>query len=198
MVVWELDDRLAALRQRPRFARRRIDRKAEDRTLDFGHGGEARRVADPFDVVGLVGTGREGARRFGFERASRHGLRNEDVYRSHLCLSIPTDPAYGSLNLAQAVQLVAYEWRLALGGFPVQARTPPPELADAAAVQGVVDHWERMLVSLGFLDPAAPKKLMPRLHQLFHRAKLRREEIDILRGIARAVDGAKAGKPPNP
>jgi tRNA/rRNA methyltransferase len=133
----------------------------------------------------------------------RHGMRNEDVYRCHLCLSIPTDPAYGSLNLAQAVQLVAYEWRQALGGFAVQARTAPPELADAAAVQGVIDHWQRVLVAIGFLDPAAPKRLMPRLHQLFHRAKLRREEVDILRGIARTIDAAKkvgpeAGKPTNP
>jgi tRNA/rRNA methyltransferase len=130
----------------------------------------------------------------------RHGLANEDVYRCHCCLSIPTDPAYGSLNLAQAVQLVAYEWRQALGGFAVEARTPPAEVADAQAVQGVVDHWESTLVTLGFLDPATPKKLMARLQQLFLRAKLRREEVDILRGIARAIDvakadGPKAGKP---
>jgi tRNA/rRNA methyltransferase len=151
-------------------------------------------------LPGLAADGERVAFVFGGER---HGMRNEDVYRCHLCLSIPTDPAYGSLNLAQAVQILAYEWRQALGGFPVEARTAPAELADAAAVQGVVDHWERMLVAIGFLDPAAPKRLMPRLHQLFHRAKLRREEIDILRGIARAAgegksDPAPAGKPPNP
>jgi tRNA/rRNA methyltransferase len=151
-------------------------------------------------LPGLAAAGERVAFVFGGER---HGMRNEDVYRCHLCLSIPTDPAYGSLNLAQAVQLVAYEWRQALGGFAVEARTAPPELADAAAVQGVVDHWERMLVAIGFLDPGAPKRLVPRLHQLFHRARLRREEVDILRGIARAVDGANAGaaaaeKPANP
>jgi tRNA/rRNA methyltransferase len=142
----------------------------------------------------LAAAGERVAFVFGGER---HGLANDDVYRCHLCLSIPTDPAYGSLNLAQAVQLVAYEWRQALGGFAVEPRTPDAALADARSVQGVVDHWERMLVAIGFLDPAAPKKLLPRLQQLFLRARLRREEVDILRGIARAAEGAKAGRPSN-
>jgi tRNA/rRNA methyltransferase len=128
---------------------------------------------------------------FGNERV---GLGNDDVYRCHACLSIPTDPSYGSLNLAQAVQLIAYEWRQARGGFPVRPRTAEPALADAAAVQGLLAHWERTLVEIGFLDPAAPKRLMPRLNQLLNRASLTREEIDILRGIARAAGKAKAGK----
>ena len=56
------------------------------------------------------------------------------------------------------------------------------------AVQGAVEHWERALVQLGFLDPAAPKKLVPRLQQLLHRAQLSEEEVRILRGIARAIE----------
>jgi tRNA/rRNA methyltransferase len=120
--------------------------------------------------------------------SERFGMSNDDVYRCHACLSIPTDPRYGSLNLAQAVQLIAYEWRMALGGFAVEARTPDAQRADAAAVQGVVDHWERALVQLGYLDPAAPKKLLPRLQQLLNRAQLTQEEVHILRGIARAID----------
>jgi tRNA/rRNA methyltransferase len=119
--------------------------------------------------------------------SERFGLANDDVYRCHACLSIPTDPAYGSLNLAQAVQLVAYDWRQAQGGFPVQARTPDVSLADAAAVQGLLEHWQRTLVEIGFLDPAAPKKLMPRLNQLLNRVQPTREEVDILRGLARAI-----------
>jgi tRNA/rRNA methyltransferase len=55
-------------------------------------------------------------------------------------------------------------------------------------VQGVVDHWARALVQLGYLDPAAPKKLLPRLQQLLNRAQLTQEEVHILRGIARAID----------
>jgi len=120
--------------------------------------------------------------------SERFGMSNEDVYRCHACLSIPTHPDYGSLNLAQAVQLIAYDWREALGGFPVEPRTAQAQVADGAAVQGVLDHWQRALTSIGFLDPAAPKKLMPRLNQLFNRAQLTPEEVHILRGIARAME----------
>jgi tRNA/rRNA methyltransferase len=132
---------------------------------------------------------RDSALRVAFVFGSeRFGMSNEDVYRCHVCLSIPTDARYGSLNLAQAVQLMAYEWRMALGGFEVEARTPPAELADMRSVQGAVDHWQRALVHLGFLDPAAPKKLVPRMHQLLNRARLTQEEVHILRGIARAIE----------
>ncbi len=119
--------------------------------------------------------------------SERFGLANEDVYRCHVALSIPTAPGYGSLNLAQAVQIVAYEWRQALGGFDVVARTADPDLADAAAVQGLLDHWRAALQDIGYLDPAAPKKLLPRLNQLANRLQLSTEEVHILRGVARAM-----------
>jgi len=120
--------------------------------------------------------------------SERFGMSNEEVYQCHACVSIPTLPAYGSLNLAQALQLIAYDWREAIGGFEVVARTPDPELADAVAVQGLVDHWAQALVDLEFLDPQTPRKLMARLHRLAHRARLTREEVHILRGIARAIE----------
>jgi tRNA/rRNA methyltransferase len=120
--------------------------------------------------------------------SERFGMGNDDVYRCHACLSIPTHPDYGSLNLAQAVQLIAYDWRQALGGFAVPPRTDDPARADGAAVQGLLAHWQRALTTIGFLDPAAPKKLMPRLNQLFNRAQLTPEEVHILRGIARAME----------
>jgi tRNA/rRNA methyltransferase len=119
--------------------------------------------------------------------SERYGMGNDDVYRCHACLSIPTDPDYGSLNLAQALQLIAYDWRHALGAFPVAGRAPVRQRADAVAVQGALDHWQQVLVQIGFLDPAAPRKLMPRLQQLLNRAELSDEEVHILRGIARAV-----------
>jgi tRNA/rRNA methyltransferase len=114
-------------------------------------------------------------------------MRNEDVYRCHVALSIPTNPSFGSLNLASALQVIAYEWRLALGGYGVQPATAPPVLADAQQVAGLLAHLEQALVGIGFLDPAAPKKLMPRLNQLFNRADLTQEEIHILRGVAKAM-----------
>jgi tRNA/rRNA methyltransferase len=119
--------------------------------------------------------------------SERFGMQNEDVYRCHVALSIPTDPGFGSLNLAAAVQLIAYDWREALGGFKVEAANAERKLADAAEVAGMLGHWERALSSIGFLDPASPKKLMPRLNQLFNRAGLSVEEIHILRGVAKAM-----------
>jgi tRNA/rRNA methyltransferase len=127
--------------------------------------------------------------------SERFGMKNEDVYKCHVALSIPTDPQFGSLNLAAALQLVAYEWRLALGGFAVaspvaataSSSASASALADASQVSGMLVHLEKALVEIGFLDPAAPKKLMPRLNQLFNRANLTPEEIHILRGVAKAM-----------
>jgi len=132
--------------------------------------------------------------------SERFGMTNEDVYRCHVALSIPTNPGFGSLNIGAALQVIAYEWRLALGGFPNAVRPEPVEgqvsskssartgvLADAQQVAGMLVHWEQSLTAIGFLDPAAPKKLMPRLNQLFNRAQLTQEEIHILRGVAKAM-----------
>ena len=127
--------------------------------------------------------------------SERYGMRNEDVYRCHAALRIPVAPDYGSLNLASAIQVIAYEWRQALGGYEL----PPaegPQAADAAAVAGMLQHWEQALVEIGFLDPAAPKKLMPRLNQLFNRAQPTPEEIHILRGVAKSMaEAARKAKP---
>ncbi|MDI4633364.1 RNA methyltransferase [Pelomonas sp. V22] len=132
----------------------------------------------------LAGGGHKLGLVFGSER---YGMSNEDVYRCHAVLSIPTHPDYGSLNLAQAVQLLAYDWRQALGGFEVAPRTPDANIADGRAVQGLLTHLQASLEAIGYLDPAAPKKLMPRLNQMFNRAQLTAEEVHILRGIARAM-----------
>ena len=167
---------------------------------------------------GLTHSEAETASGMGFLFGSeRFGMANDDVYRCNVALSIPTNPKFGSLNLGAAIQLIAYEWRMALGGFTesvrpelvegLQAstgsartegasrtegsgRTDIRELADAAQVTGMLQHWEKSLADIGFLDPAAPKKLMPRLNQLFNRAALSPEEIHILRGIAKAMSEA--------
>jgi tRNA/rRNA methyltransferase len=122
--------------------------------------------------------------------SERFGMANEDVYRCHVCLRIPTHAQFGSLNLAAAVQLVAYEWRMALGGFDdaaPAAASPVASAADAAMVGGLLQHWEQALVAVDFLDPEAPKKLLPRLNQLLNRAQLAPEEVHILRGVAKAM-----------
>ena len=125
--------------------------------------------------------------------SERFGMKNDDVYRCHVALSIPTHPDFGSLNLASAIQVIAYEWRLALGGFEVRDPRPHSDLADAQALSGLLSHWTQSLTDIGFLDPQAPKKLMPRLQQLFNRAQLSSEEVHILRGVARQMSQA-AGK----
>jgi tRNA/rRNA methyltransferase len=153
-------------------------------------------AASPGDEVPCMGF------LFGSER---YGMRNEDVYRCHVALQIPTNPHFGSLNLASAVQVIAYDWRMALGGFGSSATelasTPDSAfsdevvpkalvgsaLADAGAITGMLTHWEQALVALEYLDPAIPRKLMPRLNQLVNRAGVKQEEIQILRGIAKAI-----------
>ena len=151
---------------------------------DFGPPTQAPRALLP----GLAAAVAQGRQRVAFVFGSeRFGMRNEDVWRCHACLSIPTHPDYGSLNLAQAVQLIAYDWRSALGGYPVQARTAEPALAHGVEVAGALQHWQQVLEQIGVLDPESPKRLMPRLQQLINRAQPTRQELHILRGIARAV-----------
>jgi tRNA/rRNA methyltransferase len=137
--------------------------------------------------TGLLGAGEPpGGVAFLFG-SERFGMRTEDVYRCHVALSIPTAPGFGSLNLAAAVQLIAYDWRLALGGFEAPPVVADRAQADAKALSGMLDHLEQALVAVDFLDPLAPKKLMPRLNQLFNRAAPSDEEVHILRGVAKAM-----------
>ena len=76
--------------------------------------------------------------------------------------------------------------------------TPPPQWAGAGEVQGTLEHWRRALEAIGYLDPQAPKKLMPRLNQLANRLALTREEVHILRGVARAMERAGKGASAGP
>jgi tRNA/rRNA methyltransferase len=125
---------------------------------------------------------------FGCER---YGMANEDVYRCHVALKIPTNPKFGSLNLASAVQLIAYEWQLIQAqekyGNLANKHVESKKMADVNQVSGLLKHWEEMMLDIGYLDPDLPMKLMPRMQQIFNRAQLRDEEINILRGIARAA-----------
>jgi len=123
----------------------------------------------------------------------RFGLPNEIVEGCNVLINIPANPAYSSLNLSQAAQVLAYECRLAAQG---ENRTQTGvgfqgEAASLAQIEGMYDHLEQALVAIGFLDPANPKKLMPRLKRLFARTGLETEEVNILRGIARHMQGRR-------
>ena len=123
---------------------------------------------------------------FGPERT---GLENEDLaYCTHRVF-LPANPAYPSLNLAQAVMVCAFGLRQALLETPSLPllNDDLSELADPAAVAAMLDHWQAGLEAIGYLDPKNPKKLMPRLQALFARSRLRKEEIDLLRGIAKQM-----------
>jgi len=128
---------------------------------------------------------------FGTERA---GLTNAQVGLCQRTCAIPADARYGSLNLAQAVMVAAYECRLALpdGGLEAAA-APYAEDAPASVerLEAFYAHLERALVASGFLDTEAPKKLMPRLRRLYARARPSERELDLLRGICAALEQPK-------
>ncbi|MET3218635.1 RNA methyltransferase [Burkholderia sp. AU28863] len=132
---------------------------------------------------------------FGNERT---GLANEHVEQCSALAHIPANPAYSSLNLAQAVQVLAYELRVA---FLEQASEPSAQPqaevgtpAQSDEIERMYVHLENALIALDFLDPRNPKKLMPRLRRLFARTGLEREEVNILRGVAKHIL-LKSGKP---
>ena len=122
---------------------------------------------------------------FGPERT---GLENEDLAFCTHRVYLPANPDYPSLNLAQAVMVCAFGLRQTLmEGNEYIAQTDQSDLADPIAVAAMLEHWQAGLEAIGYLDPNHPKKLMPRMQALFARARLRKEEIDLLRGIAKQM-----------
>ncbi len=116
------------------------------------------------------------------------GLSNEDLLLCNRWAMIPTNPEFSSLNVSAAVQLMCYELRQALCDPGV-----PPAVSDGGEpathddVERLMEHLERVAVDSGFLDPASPKRLMPRMRRLLSRAAIEREEVNILRGLLAAV-----------
>ena len=121
------------------------------------------------------------------------GLTNGELLACQHHVRIPTDPAWSSLNLAQAVQIVAYELRMAANGGAIPA-SPAEPLATVGALEGLNSHLEEASIASGFLDPANPGRLRERWRRLFARARLEREEVNILRGLLKAL--LKRGNPP--
>lgn len=126
---------------------------------------------------------------FGTER---DGLLNEDVERCQFSCAIPASPEFSSLNLAQAVQVAAYECQLALrsepGVQPAQLRFAANEVpASVDSLESFYAHFEKAMTAIGYLDPSEPKHLMARLRRLFNRARPTPTELDVLRGISAAI-----------
>ncbi len=125
---------------------------------------------------------------FGPEKS---GLSNEDLDHCHTLLTIPTDPGFSSLNLAMAVQVLTYELRCAqlVDEGPVYESEAPP--ATSEEMEYFYTHLEQVLRDIEFLDPDNPRHLMRRMRRLFIRARPDHNEMNILRGILRAIDRAR-------
>ncbi|WP_332674948.1 RNA methyltransferase [Aromatoleum sp.] len=115
------------------------------------------------------------------------GLTNDEVERCSMPVAIPANPAFSSLNLGSAVQLLCYELRMAALSPPPPAE-PLPDLATFEEIEGFHRHLERAMTASGFYDPANPKRLLQRLRRLFGRIRLEKEEVNILRGIVAALE----------
>jgi tRNA/rRNA methyltransferase len=115
------------------------------------------------------------------------GLSNDELARCAAVATIPSAADFGSLNLAAAVQVVAYELRLAAEGGDVW-RAPRFAPATYDEIEALYAHGTRTLAAMRFLDPRMPRRLLPRLRRLFARAGLEREEVSILRGILARID----------
>jgi TrmH family RNA methyltransferase len=170
-----------------------LDEALRDCHLVIGTSARPRRIEWP-TLDPAAGAGRlvEGARQgpvallFGQERT---GLLNSELDRCHFVVTIPADQAYSSLNLASAVQILAYEiYRAALAGRPAETiDSREGRLASSEDMQGFYRHLEEVLQQIGFLDPDNPRYLMRRLMRLFNRAGVDDNELNILRGILTAI-----------
>lgn len=136
-----------------------------------------------------------------FGREDR-GLTNEELQRCHLHVSIPANSEYGVLNVASAVQLIAYELRMAIVGDEIErpdARSRRhtmvlPELvwdeppASSEDVERMLEHLQRVSIRAGFLNPDNPAQVVTRLRRLFMRARPDKMEVSILRGVLSGVE----------
>ena len=120
------------------------------------------------------------------------GLTNDEMDRCHFLVRIPTNPAFGSLNLAAAVLVLAYELRMSAQAVPCvyvgETRQFPASIEE---MTHFYEHLEQVLLATGFINPANPRHLMRRLRRLFNRAQPDQNEINILRGILSSVQGHK-------
>ena len=142
-------------------------------------------------AVAAASAGDEIALVFGNES---HGLSVEEALFCGLLAHIPADPDCVSLNVAQAVQVFAYELRLAAVGVALPAGVATATAATHDDIEHLHAHLEEMMIAVGFFDPANPKRLRPRLRRLVARARLEIEEVRILRGLINAVTKSTLGR----
>ncbi|MCS6959528.1 MAG: RNA methyltransferase [Pseudanabaenaceae cyanobacterium SKYGB_i_bin29] len=143
-------------------------------------------VSPPQGIAWLQGVG-ESALVFG---AEDRGLSKEELQYCQGVITIPTVAAYPSLNLAQAVAICCYQWRLSQVDDP----TPPPIVpAPVEAIEGLFSHLERVLLQIGYLYPHTAFARMQKFRKMVQRAQLTQEEVTMLRGILSQVQWAVEG-----
>ncbi len=130
--------------------------------------------------VAVTATHSQVALVFGTEMS---GLSNAEADLCHVLATIPANPEYSSLNLAQAVQVMSYEVRMALTTGQLHYAEKPSELATQDDLERMYAHMREVLEQIGYINPRAPKKLFERLRRLYGRARLEKEEVNLLRGI---------------
>ncbi|MGC1182595.1 tRNA (cytosine(32)/uridine(32)-2'-O)-methyltransferase TrmJ [Legionella sp.] len=121
---------------------------------------------------------------FGRERT---GLTNEELLKCHYHIHIPSNPEYSSLNLAQAVQIVAYELRMKLLTPKAEVALRREEYATAEEIEQFFEHLKLVFIEIKFLREANPRRLMQRVRRLFNRVNLEKMEVSILRGMLSQV-----------
>ena len=124
------------------------------------------------------------------------GLTATEVSKCQLKIYIPANPDYASLNLASAVQVIAYELRMALSNaaFPEHPQDNPATLNE---IELFYQHLETVMIQIDFLNPHQPKKLMQRIRRLFSRTRFEKEEVNILRGVLSAIEKKLSEKLPD-
>ncbi|WP_017304582.1 RNA methyltransferase [Spirulina subsalsa] len=114
------------------------------------------------------------------------GLTNQELHYAQRCVSIPANPVYPSLNLAQAVAVCAYELYQAT---PEDIPPPsPPTTAPLEALEGYYQHLEQVLMNIGYLYPHTAEAKMEKFRRLYGRADLTSQEVALLRGILRQME----------
>lgn len=150
------------------------------------------------DLRGRHEAGERVAILFGPERT---GLTNDDVALARAILSVPVNPVFASLNLAQAVLIIAYEWFKGVDATPpAQPATPRSRPAEWVELVGLFEHLERELDAAGFLHPPEKAPTMARnIRTLLARADLTEQEVRTLRGVVTALtkpNGRRRAEPP--
>lgn len=146
-------------------------------------------VSDPRETAQAVSQmpdGQKAALVFGREKT---GLTNKELERCHALVNIDTNPEFHSLNLAMAVQVLAYETRgVLVAPVPREPTEPEARPATGDEMRYFYEHLERVMLATGFLNPKNPRHLVRRIKRLFNRAYPDHNEVNILRGLLSAME----------